>query len=378
MAQTTIISDCLYKGAEYKTVDIDLIDYNEENDYEASHIEELADDIKRNGLLHNLVVTPKENGRYKLLAGERRLRAIRLLNENGAGDKYKNIAVLVIPNLTPRKEEIIMDSSNLHARSAGGNEEQLRKATNRYMDNIKEEYGLTEKEALKATTELYSGSGNTIRTNRTIGKGLNEQFTAELDSGNIEKGDAAVIAQMSEDAQDALFEDYDNAATDDDKQNVIDTAVTEHKEEKKRKKAEKKAVKKPIPAATEDTDPYEATPDKAGEITSYKADPRITTRMEYLSKVNGMIDLVKAMNNPDNVAQIARLDSQANSDETDTVLARINILIMEATALKNAIKNSDGDFDTGIDPITGHHSPLDKPCKISTEPTIDDEIEEIE
>lgn len=147
MAQTTIISDCLYKGAEYKTVDIDLIDYNEENDYEASHIEELADDIKRNGLLHNLVVTPKENGRYKLLAGERRLRAIRLLNENGAGDRYKNIAVLVIPNLTPRKEEIIMDSSNLHARSAGGNEEQLRKATNRYMDNIKEEYGLTEKEA---------------------------------------------------------------------------------------------------------------------------------------------------------------------------------------------------------------------------------------
>lgn len=57
-----------------------------------------------------------------------------------------------------------MDSSNLQARSSGGNEEQLRKATNRYMDNLKAEFGISEKQALKEATDVYSGSGNTIPT----------------------------------------------------------------------------------------------------------------------------------------------------------------------------------------------------------------------
>ena len=43
----------------------------------------LADDIRRAGLLHNLVVFPKTGvgGKYVLLSGERRLRALRLLVE---------------------------------------------------------------------------------------------------------------------------------------------------------------------------------------------------------------------------------------------------------------------------------------------------------
>ena len=49
-------------------------------------IEILAEDIKRNGLLHNLVVFPEqEDGKtvYVLLSGERRYRALMLLQECG-------------------------------------------------------------------------------------------------------------------------------------------------------------------------------------------------------------------------------------------------------------------------------------------------------
>lgn len=172
-----INTNCLHDGAVYETIEIDQIDFNEANDYEPTNIEELAEDIKNNGLLHNIVVVKKDDGRYKLLAGERRLRAIKLLAEQEP-ENWKSVTALVYSGLTSRQEEIIMDSSNLHARSAGGNEVQLRKATNRYMDNIKTEYGLNEIEALKATTEIYNGSGNTIRANRKNEQDLNEGLKA--------------------------------------------------------------------------------------------------------------------------------------------------------------------------------------------------------
>lgn len=46
-----------------------------------SYIEELANSIDRNGLLHPLVLLKKNNGRYKILCGYRRFQALRRLNK---------------------------------------------------------------------------------------------------------------------------------------------------------------------------------------------------------------------------------------------------------------------------------------------------------
>lgn len=56
---------------------------NERNGYQASDIEDLAEDIKKSGLAQPLEVLALEDGRYRLLTGERRLTAIDRLAASG-------------------------------------------------------------------------------------------------------------------------------------------------------------------------------------------------------------------------------------------------------------------------------------------------------
>lgn len=61
-----------------KMIDVDDIWENDDNFYSVSDIELLADDIEREGLMHNLVVS-KSGSKYVLKSGHRRLAAIKLL-----------------------------------------------------------------------------------------------------------------------------------------------------------------------------------------------------------------------------------------------------------------------------------------------------------
>ena len=69
--------------AEYQYIQINNIEFNKNNDYanedSFESVKDLANDIQRNGLLHNIVVSLTPEGRYKLLSGERRLRAYQYL-----------------------------------------------------------------------------------------------------------------------------------------------------------------------------------------------------------------------------------------------------------------------------------------------------------
>ena len=90
-----IISDLTagHKSIEYEARDIALYDIRVNADNEIfrqadtqEDIVQLAEDIQRNGLMHNLVVFPQEeNGKtvYVLLSGERRYRAMEYLEKRG-------------------------------------------------------------------------------------------------------------------------------------------------------------------------------------------------------------------------------------------------------------------------------------------------------
>lgn len=338
---STFTVNCLDGKAHFETVSFDNIEYNSVNDYSMTSIEELADNIKKNGLLHNIVLSKQKNGKYKILAGERRTRAIRLLHEQEP-ESWMTTKALVYDGLTERQEEIIMDSSNLQSRGNGGDEVQLRKATNRYIENMKAEYGLSDKQALKAATDMYSGSGNTIRVNQKIEENLSPEFTEELDSGNIAKGDAAVIADMEDNEQAELFADFQDA-DDDEKEDVIKKAVKKQTEKTKVEKEKKKAAKKkdkkedPLPISTSELPPAQKA------------------RINYLDKLKAALETIKELNNPDTVAQIHRLDEAEDATDDTRILPIVLNISMETTALKNAIQQSDGDFDAGIDPVYGHH-----------------------
>lgn len=60
---------------QLKNVDIDLIQVDDRKRKAFGDIEQLAGEIKRNGLIQPIAVRTKSDGTYQLLAGERRLRA---------------------------------------------------------------------------------------------------------------------------------------------------------------------------------------------------------------------------------------------------------------------------------------------------------------
>jgi ParB family chromosome partitioning protein len=60
-------------------VDINKIIVKDRIRKDFGNVQELADDIKENSLLNPVTVIPAENGMYRLIAGERRLRACKLL-----------------------------------------------------------------------------------------------------------------------------------------------------------------------------------------------------------------------------------------------------------------------------------------------------------
>ena len=66
-----------------KMIEVEDIQPNEDNFYEMTEIEELAEDIERQGLMSVLIVAPADNGKYQLISGHRRLSAIKLLIDEG-------------------------------------------------------------------------------------------------------------------------------------------------------------------------------------------------------------------------------------------------------------------------------------------------------
>lgn len=62
-----------------RNINIELLVPSDKNFYAVEDIEKLAEDIKENSLLHNLVVRPLNDGRYEIISGERRYRACKKL-----------------------------------------------------------------------------------------------------------------------------------------------------------------------------------------------------------------------------------------------------------------------------------------------------------
>ena len=73
---------------------------------EDESLKELADSINENGLLEPLVVRRKENGRYEMLSGHRRKKALELIG--------KTEAICNIKDLSDEDATILMVDSNIY------------------------------------------------------------------------------------------------------------------------------------------------------------------------------------------------------------------------------------------------------------------------
>ena len=97
----------------------DLIVTNEKNSlFSHDEIEKLSKSIEDIGLQHNLVVLAQEDGKYRLISGERRYRAILMLLDRRPGyEEFKNgIPCRVHTGLDEVEEEIRLIRSNTDSR----------------------------------------------------------------------------------------------------------------------------------------------------------------------------------------------------------------------------------------------------------------------
>lgn len=165
-------------------------------------IETLAADIDRNGLLHNLVVFPRSEGkitRYVMLSGERRYKALNYLQAHGDAkwNTVKNCRVITTP-LSENEKKVMLLSANLQVRGGFANEMIRRKAVAELVACLqKEPYNLTAAAAKKAVKEATPINGRQIDKDLSIEKNLNPELTAMLDNGFLLRSEAEGFLRLN-------------------------------------------------------------------------------------------------------------------------------------------------------------------------------------
>jgi ParB family chromosome partitioning protein len=105
----SIIDHKNYPFAFLSVEKIDPSPFQHRRYFDETHLKELGASILRDGLIEPIVVQPQKNGRFQLIAGERRLRAIK---------NYTNMTTI---------QAKIADANDLEARRMSTSENTLRR-----------------------------------------------------------------------------------------------------------------------------------------------------------------------------------------------------------------------------------------------------------
>lgn len=195
-------------------VDIDLLVPSENNFYGIREIEELAESIKEYGLMHNVVVRKRNDGKYEILSGERRFRALREID-------YKKVPCRIVKDdVTELDAEVMLIQANMQQRELNLHEKM------QGIKRLQEIY--TEKrksgEKLQGKTRDLIGkhlgiSGVQVGRYQKIDKDLIEPLKEKLNSEDITVTQAHTLSSLTESEQEIISDE------------IKDLNCKEHKEE---------------------------------------------------------------------------------------------------------------------------------------------------
>lgn len=197
---------------EYEFRDIKLanIEFNPDNEIfrqvdSEDDIVTLAEDIQRNGLLHNLVVFPKTggSGKYVLLSGERRWKAMDYLQKQGYAEwnEVKNCRVIT-SKLSENEKRVLLYSANLQVRGGFGDEMVRRKAINDFVKFLqKAPYNLEPTKAKAAVKEISTQSSRSIDMDIRIENELNPKLLKLLDGKFLTRKEVNGFLSLTQDEQ---------------------------------------------------------------------------------------------------------------------------------------------------------------------------------
>ncbi|MGU8477054.1 ParB/RepB/Spo0J family partition protein [Clostridium perfringens] len=186
-------------------IDIDNIKRNEKNFYEIVDIEELAEDIKLNGLNHNLVVRKLDNGQFELISGERRYIALcKLVKE---GNKTFALVPCKVIEVNDTDAEIILIQANAQTRELT----EIEKL--KQVQRLKELYKIKKANGEKITGKVREIIANDLKLSPTqvgryekINSSLIPELKTVLEKGNLTIANASEFANLSEDNQKVILE----------------------------------------------------------------------------------------------------------------------------------------------------------------------------
>ncbi|ELC8341111.1 ParB N-terminal domain-containing protein [Clostridium perfringens] len=186
-------------------IDIENIKRNEKNFYDIVDVEELAEDIKLNGLNHNLVVRKLDNGQFELISGERRYTALSKLVKEG--NKTFALVPCKVIEANDIDAEIILIQANAQTRELS-EVEKLKQ-----VQRLKELYKDKKAKGEKVPGKIREIIANDLKLSPTqvgryekINSSLIPELKNVLEKGNLTIANASEFANLSEDNQKVILE----------------------------------------------------------------------------------------------------------------------------------------------------------------------------
>ena len=178
-------------AATTKEIDLEKITagrYQPRQEFDDVKIQELADSIKKHGVLSPILVREVGLDKFEVIAGERRVRASKI-----AGFK-------TIPSLVNQKEDQeALEAAlieNLQREDLNPVEEA------RGYDRLKREFELTQEEIAKATGKARSTIANSMRI-----LSLSPKILDMISQGSLEKGHAKILSGLETTKSEQLAEE---------------------------------------------------------------------------------------------------------------------------------------------------------------------------
>lgn len=169
--------------AEISTEKIQPNPHQPRKDFSHSDLEELINSIREHGVVQPLIVTEKDDG-YQLIAGERRLRAAKILN-------LATVPAIIRQAKDQEKLELAL-VENIQRKNLNPIEEAVA------YQKLIEEFNLTQEETAKRVGKSRAVVANTLRL-----LGLPEEVQKAIIDEKITAGHARVVASL-EDPKDQL------------------------------------------------------------------------------------------------------------------------------------------------------------------------------
>lgn len=183
-------------------IDINKLVENKKNLYELVNIDELAEDIKLNGLHNNLLARPLDNGTYELIGGHRRYNALKkLVNE---GNKEFILVPVQVKKYNDVDMEINLIMDNALTRELTDTEKLNQVKRLKELAEEKKKLGEDVGSVRKFIAKSLNLSETQVQRYSNVDKNLIEELKQMLNEGKMKFSSANELASLNEESQKAL------------------------------------------------------------------------------------------------------------------------------------------------------------------------------